>query len=81
MWQLHLNSLQPSELLLIKPSLRTVVVRFQKRAQQLGILDVLPKIAQAQIARREKGRRVLRPSPLSASHPIVRAKPLAKPPS
>ena len=56
---LFLSRLQPAHLVMIKPSLRRVVVRFQGRASTLGLtLDVLPKLLKRS---REWTRR---PSPL-----------------
>ena len=31
---------------MLAPSLRKIVTRFQRRAQQLGLLEILPKIVQ-----------------------------------
>lgn len=58
---LHLTKLTPAELVMLKPSLRRVVVRFQKKANQLGILELLPKIMRAQARHQRR-----RPSPLSS---------------
>ena len=48
----HLTRLQPNQLVVMKPQLRKVVMRFQKRAAQLGVVQVLPKIAHARHMRR-----------------------------
>ena len=42
---LHLAQLQPRDLVRLTPALRKIVVRFQSRAQQLGLtMDVLPQM-------------------------------------
>ena len=44
---LHLTTLLPHQLRVMKPSLRKVVQRFQRRAAQLGVMEKLPKLMYA----------------------------------
>ena len=60
---LHLTRLQPREMVLLSPALRKLVARFQRRAQHLGLVDILPKLARSKLTR---GRLV----PRGAAHQV-----------
>ena len=66
----HLTRLHPNQLVVMKPSLRKVVMRFQRRAVQLGVVEVLPRIAHARHMRRMQPAHAAHPGPQPpAYHP------------
>ena len=65
---IHLTRLQPNQLLVMPRPLRKLVSRFQRRARQLGVAEVLPKIAHARHVRRMHDPRARQRGPPSAGY-------------